>query len=262
MIRLFVSDVDGTLLTKDSISRKDIASVQRAAAQGIDVCLASGRMYPELQEIVKQLNVRCHCVSQNGSFVHTSTGQMIKSASFDLLIAHQLLSIAKNGQFPYTVSCSDNQIYISQRESASELKARMFMSVNECLEIESVFGKGILPCKFSFFGELNALEDFRLKLLERFPQEINTFISDKDCLDVMPRHVSKGDGLKALLHHLNVSPEEMVCVGDSFNDLAMFNVTPHSFAMCHSDPVIQKAAYQVVSSVAEVVDWVNSFNSH
>jgi Cof subfamily protein (haloacid dehalogenase superfamily) len=262
MIRLFVSDVDGTLLTKDSISPNDVASLQRAAAQRIEICLASGRMYPELQEIAKQLDIRCHCVSQNGCFVHTSTGQMIKSANFDAPIAHQLLSIAKNGEFPYTVSCSDNQIYIAQKKNAPELQARMFMPVNECLQIESVFAKSILPCKFSFFGKLNALEGFRLKLLKRFPQEINTFISDKDCLDVMPRHVSKGEGLKALLHHLGVSPEEMVCVGDSFNDLAMFSVTPHSFAMCHSDPVVQKAAHQVVSSVTEVVDWLTSYNSH
>jgi Cof subfamily protein (haloacid dehalogenase superfamily) len=260
MIKLLVSDVDGTLFINDSISNKDINSIRHAAARGIEVCLASGRMYPELLKITGQLNIRCHCVSQNGCFVHTTTGQMIKSASFDLPTAHQLLSIAKNGSLPYTVSCTDNQIYI-QTQSASKLKSRMFMPVMECFDLEHVFEKGIFPSKFTFFGELNALEHLQMVLLERFQHEINTFISDKDCLDVVPRHASKGDGLKALLHHLNVSPEEVVCVGDSFNDVTMFRVTPHSFAMNHSDPAVQKAAGQVVASVTEVVDWIHSYNS-
>jgi hydroxymethylpyrimidine pyrophosphatase-like HAD family hydrolase len=180
LIRLIVSDVDGTLLSNDSINQWDVIAIQRAAAQGIEICLASGRMYPELKEVSKRLGVPCHCVSQNGSFVHTSAGEMIASASFPVPLARQLLSIAKNGQFLFTVSCSDNQIYVTQKEYVPKLRDRMLMPVNVCLDIERVFEQGILPCKFAFFGELQALEDFRSELKERFSEEINTFISDKD----------------------------------------------------------------------------------
>ncbi|OAG93734.1 hypothetical protein AYW79_09155 [Ferroacidibacillus organovorans] len=260
MIRLIVSDVDGTLWIDDAIRENDVAALRQAHQQGIEIGLASGRMDPELQEVAKRLDIPCHRVSQNGSFVYDHNERLLASASFDLTLARQLLSFAANGSLPYTVSCTDNQIYIPPLKSTQALRDRMFMPVRECAEMERLFEQGTLPCKFGFFGDLDTLHKLRTHLLERFPNALHAVIADRDCLDVIPGHVSKGVGLRSLIEHRNIQSEEMVCIGDSFNDLAMFEVTPHSFAMSHSDPAVLKAARHVTASVADVCAFVNHYN--
>lgn len=258
MIKLLVSDVDGTLFKEGYIDERDIGAIERAYSTGIQICLASGRMYPELQEISRQLNVDSHLVSQNGSFVHVRSGELLYAESFDLSMARQLMILAREQEFPYVVSCMDNQIYIPETACTSELRDRMFMPVVACTDIDSIFEKGILPCKFAFFGDLDLLNRLRMKFIDGYSNQIDTYIADRDCLDVMPHHVSKGRGLTALLRYLDITPAEMVCVGDAFNDLSMFELTPHSFAMHHSHPDVQKTTTRVVNSVADVVEWISS----
>ena len=260
MIRMLVSDVDGTLWIDGSLADKDVNAMRQTFHQGIEIGLASGRMDPELQEVAKLLDIPCHRVSQNGSFVYDHTERLLASASFDLTLAHQLLSFATNGSLPYTVSCTDNQIYIPPLKRTQFLRDRMFMPVHECTDMRRLFEQGILPCKFGFFGDMDTLHNLRLQLLQRFKNVLHAVIADKDCLDVIPAHVSKGVGLRSLIEHRNIRREEVVCIGDSFNDIAMFEVTPHSFAMSHSDPAVLNAARHVAASVADVCTFVNRYN--
>ncbi len=76
----------------------------------------------------------------------------------------------------------------------------------------------------------------------------------------MPLSVSKGDALKRLIKELGIAPEEIACIGDSFNDLSMFALTPHSFAMSASREEILSRASKVVHSVAEAIDLIIAYN--
>nr|WP_159964256.1 HAD-IIB family hydrolase [Profundibacterium mesophilum] len=46
-------------------------------------------------------------------------------------------------------------------------------------------------------------------------------VSDNRYFDVLPHGVSKGPSLKRLVGHLGVSPDRVLCAGDTLNDLSM-----------------------------------------
>ena len=50
--------------------------------------------------------------------------------------------------------------------------------------------------------------------------------------------VSKGSALRRLMEHLQIEANEVACIGDSFNDISMFEVTPHSFTLHHAHPYV------------------------
>ncbi len=88
MIKLIVSDLDGTLLGFDKkIKEEDKRAIQLAIENGIDFAVASGRMDIEILEVLKEIEQKAHRVSQNGAYIYTKTDVSLHSAAFEPDIA-------------------------------------------------------------------------------------------------------------------------------------------------------------------------------
>lgn len=253
-MKLFVTDLDGTLLDSGKkVTPRDRAALQLAASEGIEICLASGRMDQELQYVMEEIDGIYHRISQNGAFVYTKEGKLLQSTTFDAEVAKQLFLLAWEYRFVSLV-CIDQSIYIPEKTAESRLvEDRMFAPFIEQPDILDRLADDFSPCKLSFFGDLEKLKQLQQEVENLFPNAMESFISDKDCLDLMPPGTSKGAGLGVLVREIGVKPSEVACVGDAFNDLSMFEFTPHSFAMAHSPAEIRHNAKFAVHSVADAL---------
>ena len=80
MIKLFVSDIDGTLLeTGKKISNKNISAVQKMVDAGITVTIATGRMYKAALPIAKELGVNVPIITYNGALIKSVDGEILHS---------------------------------------------------------------------------------------------------------------------------------------------------------------------------------------
>ncbi|MEW9702898.1 HAD family hydrolase [Paenibacillus sp. SI8] len=261
MIKLIVSDLDGTLLDHSKkVSQREIAAISRAKEAGIELCLASGRMHSEMQRVMKDIGHETYSVSQNGAFIHWNDGSFLQSKLFEPELAHRVYQLLNDFDIVKLI-CSGEANYIARVSAASdEIEARMFQPFIVKSDAEQALGTDLPTCKFSLFGEIEILLQVIQVLKDQLGDQVETFISDKDCLDIMPQHVSKGSSLLVLLDQLGLQPDEVACFGDSFNDVSMFGITPHSFAMNGAHPEVkQKATYQV-GSVAEAIGHVFTHN--
>lgn len=268
MIRLFVSDLDGTLLTDDKkISRADRIALERLQNTGIELCFATGRNKAEIEKVMENLEFKYHQVSQNGAQVYTANGQLLHSSQFHDHSAFELYQFIRSFGLDVPViidafldigkSELKRIIPIEQKSYFQCEDDNVFKHVSE---LEKKIGFENLPIKFSYFGDVQMLRFLEAEVHKRFPNKFNSFLVDKDCLDFMPPHVNKGSGLKMLFDHLGLSHEEAVCIGDSENDISMFDVIPHSFAMKTAGSMVQSKASKRVSSVADAVDWTISYS--
>jgi hydroxymethylpyrimidine pyrophosphatase-like HAD family hydrolase len=73
-------------------------------------------------------------------------------------------------------------------------------------------------------------------------------------LDCTALHCSKGEAIEVLRKHFNV--EEVCGIGDSFNDLPMFEHVTHSFTFDYSDNEVKKSADYVVKSLNECIKFI------
>lgn len=264
MIKLIVSDLDGTLLDHTRrINDRDLQAVKTAIGDGFEFCIASGRMYSEINIIMQEFNSCYHAIGQNGATIHKKETGYLASSVFDAGTASRILQLTNTyDHFINFVHCTDDSFYIKKRTDVSHpYEARIMTACTERVDLkEAIRAEEIRCCKLSYFGELEQLIQLKSELNSQFEGEIETFISDKDCLDVMPLRVSKGVGLTLLIKELGLSPNEVACIGDSFNDLSMFAVTEHSFAMGGSHIDIRNQASAVVPSVAEAINQIISYN--
>lgn len=254
MIRLIVSDLDGTLLHEHAhIREEDRAALQEAAGLGIQIAFASGRMHPEIVEIASRFGLSVHSVSQNGAFVRLADGTPLLSGSFDRRLLQRLAATAASTPLLGVFSGPDGYMVPEWSSGARRIRDRVFAPFHVVPDLFARLEAG-LPCaKLSFFGDLAELTALGRRLKEAFGGAIDVYVSDADCMDVMPAGISKGIGLTALLEALKVRPEETLCVGDSFNDISMFGITPHSCSMAGSHPDVRARSSRTVRGVHEAV---------
>ncbi|MCM3253774.1 HAD family hydrolase [Priestia aryabhattai] len=252
MIKLFVSDLDGTLLHEEKyVEQHNADALSELQRQGVEVCLASGRMDTEILKISTDINNTFHRISQNGGFVWTKENQELHGKVFedDLAVKLYKKMIDPNR---ITLVCSNDTNYVEQRNEIIEaLETHMFFPIEEQIKMTDSFGHALSPSKITVLGDHDEMVALQKEVNEEFGDYIDTYISAKQCLDIMPKHISKGNAIEILLNHLQLKPEEIACVGDSFNDIPMFQLTPNSFAMATAPEAVQRHASAVVSSVSE-----------
>lgn len=77
---------------------------------------------------------------------------------------------------------------------------------------------------------------------------------NNNSIDIVVKGVSKGTGVKAIKKHLNA--DEMLGIGDSYNDLPLFKASDYSFTFHSSPDSLKKEVNDVVSSVSEAINKV------
>ena len=261
MIKLIVSDLDGTLLDHDKkVTSRELTALNQAKEAGITLCLASGRMNSEMQQVMQDINQQAHSVSQNGAFIHLDNGTLLQTKLFDPAIALQVYQLFRSTDTVQLV-CSGEANYItSMNPAADDIQARMFQPFIVESELEKALKDSFPVCKFSLFGRVDVLLELKALLEKELGDHLDVYLSDKDCLDIMPHQVSKGSSLLSLLDHLGLRPEEIACCGDSFNDVSMFGITPHSFVMHTAHPEVKQHAAHQVACVAEAIAHVLAYN--
>lgn len=67
MIKMFVSDIDGTMMQHGGlIDEQDIVALRSLAEQNVILCFASGRLDNEIADLMKAVNTNFHRISVNG----------------------------------------------------------------------------------------------------------------------------------------------------------------------------------------------------
>lgn len=262
VIKLFVSDLDHTLLNdKKQVDPTVQESVRQLIETGVDIGLASGRVDEEIKQIGHRfLNYACHRISENGAFVITADDKKLFSTTMPDEIALKIIHKARSYPF-IPIFNVNNQCHVLQKtKEIIEYENQTNISIQESPHLLDQLNDSFSLTKISLVGELSLLKQFELVVSQHFRGQVTFHISSPNCFDVVPLNTSKGAGLKILMDRYKIKAEEVACVGDSYNDISMFQITPHSFSMKHSEKQVRDTSHYTVESVSEVADYILRYN--
>ncbi len=77
MIKMIVSDVDGTLLSHGYINPKCIESIKKAQDKGVEFVVASGRDYYGITSVLDPLGIKCSAILGNGAQYCNKEGKVL-----------------------------------------------------------------------------------------------------------------------------------------------------------------------------------------
>jgi len=259
MIKLFVSDLDGTLLNRQlQIDEMNKKAILQAMEQNVHIAIASGRMSAEIHGLMSRYPAGSYAIGQNGATIYSREHHLLQAQQHIPQIAYDIIQQGKQYEelviFVHTIY---DEAYIHERNARTiQYEHRMITAAKSAADLDQQVQQGSLACsKVTFLGDIRLLERLKEQLASRLGNEVEIVVSDVDCMDVTPVGVSKGNAVRLLMEQLALVPDEVACIGDSYNDLSMFKVAGHSFAMRHSDDQIKSEAKYVVDNVAEAIQF-------
>lgn len=250
MLKLVVTDLDGTLLNSRSEAPVEIFDIIRALqARGVRFAAASGRQVNDLRRIFKGLDGICF-IAQNGSYIEIDGAEMSNTVISGESASAIVRTAYECHLFPmfYTKDAlliqDDNPEFVRK---LNDYKVEFTYSAK--VDLESGIGK----------ISLMSLDDNISRFKGRFTSidDIATCVSCKDILDLNSATCNKGTAVTLLQEKLGISPDETIVFGDAENDIPMFATSTHSYAMMNAPQSVKQHARSVAPGNDESgVVWV------
>ena len=249
MIKLFVSDIDGTLLESGkNISAKNIAAVQKMVAAGITVTIATGRMYRAALPIAKELGVNVPIITYNGALIKSVSGEILHSEYLPADLISEIVKFFEKQNW-YLQSYSNDELFFAFRNDYSDFYETTQKIKGTEIGWQELSTKTEKVCKL--LGITANLDETleRAKILKaEFGDRIAVTKSHPQFIEIMMPGVSKAAAVKILAKKLNVDKSEVMAIGDSENDFPMLQAAGQSVAMGNADDKIKAACTFVTSN--------------
>jgi len=245
-MKLFVTDLDGTLLNSDhKLSEYSMHAIKTAMDKGIPVCIATGRSYSDILEIIKDLEVKPYIISSNGASVYNTDGHKMYSISIPKEQIRDIITYLKAQNLEFEVA-DDEYTYITQGGLDllhQELEDVGSLDTKKKKELEQdvlglVLSQGnlkVVPTiedlleRIESANSVSSISAYLNKIhmaMEYFTMDkrILTFSSWKYNFEMTSSDTSKGIALKHLCDHLKIDLSDVAVIGDNYNDLSMIKI--------------------------------------
>jgi Cof subfamily protein (haloacid dehalogenase superfamily) len=240
MIKLIVTDVDGTLLDGNSIlpdlNKKAILECRR---EGIEVILATGKSIGSILCLVKLFDSELPQITLNGSVTVNKDLEIINAIKVKPgLYLEVIRTIKEKGYSPLASLVSGKIFYENYHPNMEELKKVELELVKTKNIEEEYFSENVANISIPI-EETDPLDSY---LRKRFSDKLQLVRSGKYFFDILDLNATKGNALKSILKLVNINKDEVVVFGDSYNDLSMFKESGLNIAVRNSYPEVLKKA--------------------
>jgi Cof subfamily protein (haloacid dehalogenase superfamily) len=242
MYKIIAIDIDDTLLNDErEVSPGTRAAIAEAAAQGVLVTLATGRMYASARNLAKQIELNVPLITYQGALVKNLMDDKIWYERFVPQDAALRIDeyVRENGLHL--------QLYWDDRLFAREDndKVKDYSELSKIpYEIESDFSnllKKPLP-KMLLIDEPAKLDAIASELRQVAGDDVHMTKSKPNFLEFMHREGTKGCALQHLAATLGCDMSQVMAIGDSWNDREMLEVAGLGVAMGNSVPQLKEIA--------------------
>lgn len=267
MIKLFASDLDGTLLNIfHNADGRVLAALREAVGAGAHFAPATGRTMRSNHDFGFD-GLDIEAIGSNGSIILDRNGQVIKHFTIDPVFVEELLRAFP--QVCFECIALDHAYITGSREERMAgfhadgfirgivmrgMRGRRKQLEEDCLfeqPLSAILGRDV--CKINARVNEPDLE-----------QELHAFLADHAdtvvnapfnpvMFEITDKDVNKGVAVAWLANYLGISEDEVAVYGDGGNDIAMlerFAPFGHAYATSNGSGAAKAAAGKVIGSCA------------
>ncbi|OFI05072.1 sugar phosphatase YidA [Clostridium acetireducens DSM 10703] len=249
--KLVCIDMDGTLLNDDKkISERTLKTIKKAKEKGVNIVISTGRLFISADYYSDLIGVKTPVIASNGAY--------IREKDKDKVIYKSLLGVEKCKEIVNVLNKYNIYMHFNTYNSilTRELvfSSAVYSKMNEGLpkdkkinitlveKWEDTFNKykdEILKCiiiekdkekLIKAKKEMSAIEGFEV------------VSSSKYNFEIMNKGVSKGNAVKILSSYYNLHKDNIICIGDSENDLSMLEYAGLGIAMKNGEDYVKENA--------------------
>lgn len=274
MVKLFATDLDGTLLNGDHESDAIIEQgINAVFESGHYFTVATGRHYHQVP--VRYSNTHGYYVCLNGALIVDSLGNVIHESLIDKTVLSEFIDKFHDMNFEYiskdhiytfmdeaTHQTSLKKAFLEMGEEVSWIDKFMYDNFKNtvfCATKQQILEAPI--CKINVHRHKDQDYSIAETYLVSSTAIMNT-PSDPEMMEITACGVSKASALKWLASMLGISEEAVYVYGDGGNDIEMLRAFSHSFAPCNASEVAKDVASTIIgpfedhSVIAHIQDMI------
>ena len=247
-IALVVSDVDGTLLTRDkTLTDGASRAVQKLHEAGIGFTITSSRPIIGMRFLIEPLHITLPFGAFNGSCIVDPQLKPVELHLIPAPAAKRALDVLD--EFGAEIWLFTTDLWLI-RDANGEYVPHEKRAIRADPTIVTDFAPYLASaCKIvGASSDAAMLQRCEIAMQEALGTQATAVRSQSYYLDVTPPGYNKGTFVQAIARRLGISLDAVATIGDMQNDLAMFRVSGISIAMGNATDDVKKAATQVTAS--------------
>ena len=247
-IALVVSDVDGTLLTKDkTLTEGAIRAVRRLEDSGVGFTITSSRPTIGMRFLIEPLRITLPVGAFNGSSIVDAQLNPIEQHLIPAAAAQRSLAILSEFGVDSWVFTNDKWLVRSPDGEYVPFEARTIKHDPTIVADFSAYLSSV--CKIvGASSDAAMMQRCEAAMQQAMGTEATAARSQTYYLDVTPPGCDKGTFVHAMAKRQGIATDAIATIGDMSNDLAMFRVSGLSIAMGNASDEIKKQATHVTTS--------------
>lgn len=267
MVKLVASDLDGTIIDKNnSIMANNFKAFDDLHKHNMNFVVCTGKTYPITKKMCSEINAKFG-IFGNGNLIMDLENEKVLYKN--LLSTSEVIScieVAKKHNmhvhiYTETEVITEQLKYLDLRNHnlqdshESGLSFKIVNNITDYIELNNpeIF-KLVISDDFSTKSVKEEIEnklDLSITTIRKFG-EYKDFIIDKEYeyLDITSKNTNKQVALEFLGNYLNISPNEMLTIGDNLNDFDMIQKAGIGVAVANAyDELKEVAKYTTVNPV-------------
>ncbi|WP_428394861.1 Cof-type HAD-IIB family hydrolase [Lichenicoccus sp.] len=247
-IRLLVSDIDGTLVTSaKQVTPRALRAVQALREAGVRLALVSSRSARGMDMFIGPLAIDTPRAGLNGGEILDPDGRVIAQIALDPDAARRVVEALDEHHVEAWLFAGGEWL-VRNAQGAYVEKERRAVQIEPTLVSDFEGHYHHVGKIMGSTADSHLLERVEINLQTMLGDQVNAHRSQLYYLDVTHPAANKGNAALRLAELLGVSADEMACIGDMSNDIAMLNVAGLAIAMGNATEEVAQAAHYVTAS--------------
>lgn len=254
-IRLIAADIDGTLLNSEfRISDLDLGALRRAHDAGIEVVLVTGRRHTFALPIAQMLGFDIWVISSNGAITRSLAGETFHRDMLPLDTCRKLVLGMREfrGNTVLTFDTEAKGAIVIERmdELSASIQRWLEKNLNFIDFVIPIEGAlvtdpvqamfcGPIPRMHKVLTEIDGLSLDVTVLRTEYP------VRDLSIVDVLNGGCSKGHALERWATHRGIPREEVMAIGDNYNDIEMLAFAGYPFIMGNASEELRGRGWNI-----------------
>lgn len=247
MYKLIAIDLDGTLFNSyGEISEENRKAIKYALNEGVEVVLASGREPRTMEKISLDLGIKNFLISGNGASVYSIKDKKnIFESYIDKENVLGIIDLCKNNSiflniytnigiiaeaFNYNVKVFNNENNYKPKDKQTNIE--IVKDLNEYIKNTELQILKIIICDESkiifdnIMQKLKKIKGIEVLEIEHMSKKIIKVGTDEETIEyyyteITNKNTNKWDALEFIMNKLSIEREDVICIGDNFNDEKM-----------------------------------------
>jgi len=255
MIRLVGIDIDGTLLdSRGRLPDANAVAIRDAVAAGVHVALVTGRSYPFARPVANRLPRDISLIVSNGAVERTMDGSTRARRLLDRAVARQVLESTRLHRHAAALIFDrdlDRQVVYEtmdwEHPGRQRYWSRNHSHIAQSIPLEDALSED--PIQVMFNGSVSDMRELFARLrreLDSCSVLMTEYVErDFSLVDVTSTEATKGRALAWRAQQLGLQPDEVMAIGDNFNDVEMLEFAGHPVVMGNAVEELRSRGWHV-----------------